>query len=88
MTDLFAPLRQTTAPRSLKQDIYHRIIQPRHSIQPWIVGGIAAAALGFFITISLSPPSQSMVMDEVADTYSSIDNPWAPPSGSPMSLLY
>ena len=88
MSSLFEPFRHITAPMSLKSDIYQRIIAPHHSVRPWVIGGVAAASLGLIVAISIAVPSPSPEMAELADTYSTIDNPWAPPSGSVMSLLH
>ncbi len=88
MPPLFDPLRHVTAPSSLKQDVYNRIIAPQRSTPSWVIGGVAAATLGVIVAMSISIPSPSFAMDEVADTYATIDNPWAPPSGSAMSLLH
>jgi len=89
MNDLLRPLKTATAPKTLRHDIYHKMMKPQPSrVLPWVVAGAMGMAAWIAIMIATTSPIETFAMDEITDTYSTIDNPWAPPAGNALSLLH
>ena len=89
MNDLLKPLRVVTAPKTLRQNMYQKLMQPQRSpTVRWVVVSAVGVAACIAIMIATTSPVETIAMDEITDTYATIDNPWAPAAGNALSLLH
>ncbi len=88
MTNLFDDLKKTTAPKGISIQIFKKI-HPQKNRPTRLIWATGLASIGiiFLTLIGISNYQESLLISEIADTYTTIDNPWVIPADASAVLL-